>query len=94
MLEPVGILEGLIEPPSLEPLKVNGHLCDALLDSGSRVIIIFESWYKKMLTRHSSSPCKLANWGLSHSSYPYLGYIVVDIKFPKKVAGAPTAVSS
>lgn len=38
-----GIPECLIGPPSVEPLRVNGHLCDALLDSGSWVSIIFES---------------------------------------------------
>lgn len=28
---------GLIGPPSMEPIKVNGHPCDALLYSGSEV---------------------------------------------------------
>lgn len=41
MLEPLSIPEGLIGPSSVEPLKINGHLCDALLDSGSCVSIIF-----------------------------------------------------
>lgn len=35
MIESVGIPDGLIGSPSLEPLKVN--LCDALLDSGLRL---------------------------------------------------------
>lgn len=62
-LDPAGIPEGLIRP-SLEPLKVNGHLCDALLDSGSRVSIIFESWYRKHLADISIHPVsKLNIWG-------------------------------
>lgn len=76
--------EGLIGPPSMEPIKVNGHLCDALLDSGSRVSIIFESWYKQYLSNVPIHPVsRLDIWGLSDSSYPYLGYAVVDVDFPK-----------
>lgn len=94
MLRSTGIPEGLIGPPSVEPLKVNGHLCNALLDSGSRVSIIFESWYRKFLPSTPIYPvAKLDIWGLSDSSYPYLGYVVVDMQFPKKVTGAPTTMS-
>lgn len=32
--------------------------------------------------------------GLSGSSYPYLGYVTVDIEFPKKVTGAPAILSN
>lgn len=94
-LAPTGIPEGLIGPPSLEPLKVNGHLCDALLDSGSRVSIIFESWYRRHLADTPIRPVSDLNiWGLSDSDYPYLGYVAVDLEFPKKVAGTPTALSA
>lgn len=93
-LDPAGIPEGLIGPPSLEPLKVNGHLCNALLDSGSLVSIIFESWYRSYLADTTIHPVsKLNIWGLSDTNYPYLGYVVVDIEFPKEVAGTPTALS-
>lgn len=86
--------EGLIGPPCMEPLKVNGHLCDALLDSGSRVNIIFQSWYKQYLSDVPIHPVsRLDIWGLSDCSYPYLGYVVVKIEFPKKVVGAPTIMS-
>lgn len=32
-------------------------------------------------------------WGFSDTIYPYLGYVVVDIEFPKKVAGTPTVLA-
>jgi len=48
--EPAGIPEGLIGPPSIVPVKVNGYCCDALFDSGSQVTIIFESWYQAYLS--------------------------------------------
>lgn len=42
--------EGLVGPTSFISLKVNQHECDALLDSGSQVTIIFEAWYKQHLS--------------------------------------------
>lgn len=32
-------------------------------------------------------------WSLSDSTYPYLGYVVVDMEFPKKWVGTPTTMS-
>lgn len=91
---PHSVPDGLIGPPSIEHVKVNGHLCDALLDSGSRVSIIFESWYKRYLSDTPINPVtNLDIWGLSDSSYPYLGYVIVDMEFPKKVTGAPALLS-
>nr|XP_057906640.1 uncharacterized protein LOC131104002 [Doryrhamphus excisus]XP_057906648.1 uncharacterized protein LOC131104002 [Doryrhamphus excisus] len=95
-IEPVGIPEGLIGPPSIVPLKVNGHACDALFDSGSQVTIIFESWYQTYLSDVQIRPVSgLALWGLSESdlSYPYRGYVVVDMEYPAKVAGADKIVT-
>lgn len=43
------IPEGLVGPSSVIPVKVNGTPCQALLDSGFVVTIIFEEWYNKYL---------------------------------------------
>lgn len=90
----MGIPEGLIGPPRIVQLRVNGHSCDALFDSGSQVTIIFNSWYQKYLpdTRPVSG---LALWGLSDSeaSYPYLGYVVVDLEYPAELTGTCQAVT-
>lgn len=89
--EPAGIPEGLIGPPSIVPVKVNGHCCDALFNSGSQVTIIFDFWYQTYLPDVPIHPVSgLALWGLSESdsSYPYKGYVVIDIEYPEKVAGA------
>lgn len=94
--ERADIPEGLIGPPSVVSVKVNGHGCDALFDSGSQVTIIFESWYQAYLSDVPIRPVSgLALWGLSESeiSYPYRGYVVVDIEYPAKVAGADQTVT-
>lgn len=83
-----GFPEGLIGPPSTVQVKVNGHPCTAILDSGSQVTIIFEKWYEKHLSNVPIQPVSgLAIWGLSDTSYPYLGYVVVDMQFPKELVG-------
>lgn len=88
--ESATIPEGLVGPPSIVQLKVGGQPCTALLDSGSQVTIIFEPWYREYLSDIPIQPVSgLALWGLSESnaSYPYLGYIVVELEYPAEVVG-------
>ncbi|KAL1273006.1 hypothetical protein QQF64_028868 [Cirrhinus molitorella] len=56
--------KGLVGPASTVDVKLNGRVCQALLD-----------------TDHSSS------------SYPYKGYIVVDVTFPAAVTGVEESLS-
>lgn len=85
---------GLIGPPSIETVKINGQLCKAVLDSGSQVTIIFDSWYNTYLADVPIHPVAgLDIWGLSDSSYPYRGYIVVEMEFPHKTNDDPTTIS-
>lgn len=65
----VSFLEGLIGPLSTVRVKVNGHSCTAILDSGSQVTMIFEKWYDEHLSgvpMHSVSG--LAILGISDTS--------------------------
>lgn len=82
------IPEGLIGPSSIAPIKVNDVSCNGLMDSGSTVTIIFEDWYKANIPTVPIQPISsLAIWGLSAESYPYCGYVVVEMEFPEDVAG-------
>lgn len=61
-------------------MKVNGCPCTALLDRGSQFTIVFEKWYSKYL---ANIPMQLHAGlficGLSEASYPYKGYIAVNV---------------
>lgn len=88
------IPEGLGGPSSVIPVKVNGTPCQALLDSGSVVTIVFEEWYNKYLTDTLIQPISgLAVWGLSDASFPYRGYVEVELQFPEKLTGVQQSIS-
>ncbi|XP_067251708.1 uncharacterized protein [Chanodichthys erythropterus] len=76
-------IPGLVGPSPLASVTLEGQPCKALLDSGSRVTIVFESWYQQYLSHVPLMPLSdLAIWGLSDSTYPYKGYIAVELAFP------------
>ena len=79
---PADIPKGLVGESSIGKVLIEGHTCDALMDGGSNVSIVFEDYYNKHLSHlplHSISSLEL--WGLSQVSYPYKGYIAAEIQF-------------
>ncbi|XP_038135153.1 uncharacterized protein LOC119779547 [Cyprinodon tularosa] len=77
-----GLPDGLVGRPSVSKIIVEGTECNALMDSGSTVTIIFEKWYNENLSHIKIQPISsLCIWGLSESSYPYKGYVAVNVKF-------------
>ncbi|KAK0145272.1 hypothetical protein N1851_015815 [Merluccius polli] len=85
---------GLLGPASTICIKINGHSCNALLDSGSQVTIIFDKWQKRYLPNVPIHPITgLSIWGLSSTSYPYQGYVVVDVEFPATLTGVSESIS-
>ncbi|RXN25500.1 Retrovirus-related Pol polyprotein from transposon 297 [Labeo rohita] len=86
--------KGLVGPASTVDVKLNGHVCQALLDTGSQVTIVFDSWFSRNLPDVPIHPLTgLSIWGLSSSSYPYKGYIVVDVTFPAAVTGVEESLA-
>ncbi|XP_043079814.1 uncharacterized protein LOC122328173 [Puntigrus tetrazona] len=86
--------KGLVGPASTVEVKLNGHVCQALLDTGSQVTIVFDSWFSRNLADVPIHPLTgLSIWGLSSSNYPYKGYIVVDVTFPVSVTGVEESLS-
>ncbi|XP_067266693.1 uncharacterized protein [Chanodichthys erythropterus] len=85
---------GLVGPASTISVELNGCPCQALLDSGSQVTIVFDQWYSKYLSQIPIHPLTgLSIWGLSSSSYPYKGYIIVDVLLPVSLTGVKESVS-
>ncbi|KAK3522328.1 hypothetical protein QTP86_003678, partial [Hemibagrus guttatus] len=75
-------------------VKLNGQECQALLDTGSQVTIVFDSWFSRNLPDVPIHPLTgLSIWGLSSSSYPYKGYVVIDVTFPASVTGVEESLS-
>ncbi|RXN37217.1 Retrovirus-related Pol polyprotein from transposon 297 [Labeo rohita] len=86
--------KGLVGPASTVDVKLNGHVGQALLHTGSQVTIVFDSWFSRNLSDVPIHPLTgLSIWGLSSSSYPYKKYIVVDVTFPASVTGVEESLS-
>lgn len=91
--QPEGLPEGLIGPSMTAEVKINSKPCRAILDSGSRVTIIFQSWHSQFLPSVPINPLKdLAIWGLSDSSYPYTGYVAVELTVLHKSKGVEETI--
>lgn len=80
--ETTSLPKGLVGEPSLGKVIIEGYLTNALMDGGSTVTIIFESWYAAHLSHLPIHPISsLDLWGLSESTYPYKGYVAMNVEF-------------
>lgn len=68
---------------------VDGHRCTALLDTGSQVTSISESFFTKNLSDRSIQPVDqlLTVVGAGGQNVPFLGYIEVELRFSKEESG-------
>lgn len=61
-------------PRSTVPVQIEGICAKALLDSGSKVTLLYCSFYDKHLKHLALTPVEnLEIWGLSAAQYPYDG---------------------
>ncbi|CAM4632732.1 unnamed protein product, partial [Lepidochelys olivacea] len=92
---PAGIPAGLIGPRAEVMVRIEGVECKAVLDTGSQVTIIFQSFYQQMLRHLPIQPLTgLGLCGLSMDEYPYQGYVIVHLEFPEEVAGVREEVDT
>lgn len=81
---PADVPQSLVGESSIGQVIIEGHACDALMDGGCNVSIIFEDYYNKHLSHLPLQPISsLELWGLSQTSYPYKGYIAAELQFPE-----------
>ena len=78
-----GIID-LIGPANETEVIINGKKVNALLDTGSQITSISESYYKNNLSNYPLVPVDIPNLKVEQaggSFIPYLGMVIMDIKF-------------
>ncbi len=81
--------QGLIGPRCAASVLVDGMSCESIMDSGSQVTTISESFHKAHLSHLLIQPINalLEIEGAGGQNVPYLGYIQTHITFPQNMAG-------
>lgn len=67
-------------------MKLEGVDCNCLIDTGSQVTTISQSFYNQHLSEHPIRPVSevLETEGANGQKVPYAGYVQVNIQFPKE----------
>jgi hypothetical protein len=78
----------LVGDPSIVTVLVDGQSCECLLDTGSQVTCIGESFFRSHLPNRRLFPLSdLIVTGAGGENVPYLGYTEVEISLPKSQVG-------
>ena len=90
------LISNLVSPQCVATVVIEGNQCNSLLNSGSQVTTVSQSFYE---THLSSQPILSLNSilevdGAGGQVVPYLGYIEINIFFPENVAGKPETVNT
>ena len=75
----------LIGPANETEVIIDGRKVSALLDTGSQITLISESYYKNHLSNYPLVPVDIPNLKVKQaggSFIPYLGMVIMDIKVP------------
>ena len=75
----------LIGPANETEVIIDGKKVNALLDTGSQITLISESYYKNHLSNYPLVPVDIPNLKVEQaggSFIPYLGMIIMDIRVP------------
>ena len=75
----------LIGPANETEVIINGRKVNALLDTGSQITSISESYYKNHLSNYPLVPVDIPNLKVEQaggSFIPYLGMVIMDIEVP------------
>lgn len=87
--KPLNLPDGLVGQPCYTVAQLDGVQCPCLVDSGSQVTCIAESFYRTKLSPLELHPIHdlLHVIGAGGQKVPYLGYVEVEICFPKEDCG-------
>lgn len=87
---------GLVGEPCEGEAWMDGVHCHCLMDSGAQVTIVSQSFYSQHLShRQLYTIGKVLDIeGAAGQQVPYLGYIEVELQFPKRACGTDKRVSA
>lgn len=88
--------KGLVGSKCTAVVSISDVNVNCLLDSGSQVTTVTESFYKQNLSDHNLNPLHdlLEVEGAAGQPIPYLGYIELCITFPKDFLGADIDITT
>lgn len=88
--------KGLIGTKSTAFVNIKDQEVTCLLDTGSQVTTIPQSFYERHLSGQEIKPLHdlLEVEGAAGQSVPYLGYIELAVTLPKEFVGAPIEVNT
>lgn len=86
--------KGLIGAKTTAQVQIEGNCVSCLMDTGSQVTTVPQSFYNQNLSQHEIRPLfeLLEVEGANGQSVPYLGYIEINVVFPKEFLGAEVEV--
>lgn len=93
---PFEVPKGLIGTKSTAFVNIKDQEVTCLLNTGSQVTTIPQSFYERHLSKQEIKPLHnlLEVEGAAGQSVPYLGYIELAVIFPKEFVGAPIEVNT
>lgn len=77
-------------------ISISGKACNVLLDTGSQVTTMSESFYNENLSEHPIQPIEnlLEVRSANGQHVPYLGYVEASVVFPKEFVANEPEISS
>lgn len=92
----VTVPKGLIGAKYTARVLIDGQFCNCLLDTGSQVTTVSQSFYESDLSHLKIHPLNelLEVEAANGQAVPYSGFIEVDITFPKSCFGFEISVST
>lgn len=87
--QPFRLPKGLVGTKSTARVEVEGRPITSLMDTGSQVTTVPQSFYQQHLSEYEIKPLfdLLEVQGANGQCVPYLGYIELNVTFPKEFLG-------